>query len=379
MMTSRLAVLLCASFFACVVTRAQPAPRPIPVQTEETCPRPPSFDAVPDQPVEPALAAALAEGLNKAAAKSACRPLGLSVAVLVPGHGYWAAQSGVDGHGNAVAVATRFHAASAGKLVTGALVARAAGERRLDLAAPIGSAVPDLPKAWQSIRLSMFLNHTSGLGTFDENPRYDRSAAAAPRQLLALTPTRLLFASGTAHRYSNSGYILLGLAAEHASGLTWEEEVRRTFFDRLPYCHFLTAAQVHPEDLAVGHIEGRPIPFLPDYRNVWSCGGIVCSALDLARLYDAATALLYGGQVRVQEGTISVWAGRGINRVDTPSGTYLQHHGGIPGFVCTAGLSSKTGVTVAVLSNDASFVPDNAFFGLCLAAASYLEVAAAKP
>ena len=80
---------------------------------------------------------------------------------------------------------------------------------------------------------------------------------------------------------------------------------------------------------------------------VFSCGGIVCSPIDLARLYDAilngrlisaaARDRLCEAMVEVQSGPVSVWAGRGINRVETPKGGFLLHQGGIPGFTCMAG------------------------------------------
>ena len=49
-----------------------------------------------------------------------------------------------------------------------------------------------------------------------ETPAAD-TAAATPRELLGLTPAKPLFPVGSAHRYSNTGYILLGLALEKAA------------------------------------------------------------------------------------------------------------------------------------------------------------------
>jgi len=67
--------------------------------------------------------------------------------------------------------------------------------------------------------------------------------------------------------------------------------------------------------------------------------------------------------VQVQSGPVSVWAGSGINRVETPKGGFLLHQGGILGFTCTAGVSLRTGAVVAVMANDAAVVPDNVFSG----------------
>ena len=142
------------------------------------------------------------------------------------------------------------------------------------------------------------------------------------------------------------------------------------------------------KDLALGYAGGKPVPFLADYRNVFSCGGIVCSPIDLARLYDAilngrlisaaARDRLCDAMVQVQSGPVAVWAGRGINRVETPKGGFLLHQGGIPGFTCMAGVSLRTGAVVAVMANDASVVPDDYFFGLEIAAAEWLDAAKAE-
>ncbi len=333
------------------------------------------------------MAKALLNALDRSLAKAGYQPKGLSVAVLVPGRGRWTAQLGADGRGGPVVAATRFHAASSGKLLTAALVGAAANRGEIDLKATLGAVSADLPAPWRAIPLGTLLNHTSGLGTFDQNPRYDRFVAATPQELLGLTSSTLLFASGTAFRYSNTGYVLLGLALEHAAGRSWSEQVRTTLFAGLPGCTAVIAPECRAEDLAVGFFDGKPVPFHSDYRNVFSCGGIVCTALDLARLYegilharlipDAAAALLF--EAMVQQGdsaAVAVWGGRGINRVETPKGGFVLHAGGIGGFAIMAGVSLQTGVTVAVMANDSAVVPDDYFFGLSIAAADQL---AAEP
>jgi len=361
----------------------------IPPQGLETSPSPVWHEAGPHVEVPPALRAALDEAFQKALAKSPAKPKGLSVAVLIPGQGRWTAQLGEDGRGQPITVATRFHAASAGKLVIAALVAAAVERGQLDLGARLDSLVPDLPAQWRAIPLGTLLNHTSGLGSFDQNPKYDRAAAVTPRELLGLTPAKPEFPAGTAHRYSNTGYILLGLALEKAVGRPWAEQVRTEFFGRMRRCDALIAPECEAKDLAAGYAGGKLVPFLADYRNVFSCGGIVCSPIDLARIYDAilngrlipaaARDRLCEAMVQVQSGPVSVWAGRGINRVETPKGGFLLHQGGIPGFTCMAGVSLRTGVVVAVMANDAAVVPDDFFFGLEIAAAEWLATAKDEP
>lgn len=364
--------------------RAQEAP-PIyllPAHGMESTQRPRLCDVVPGNRVDDGFREVLAVALEKVAAKSTERPCGLSVAVLVPGSGYWTAQFGVDGHNGLVTEYTRFHAASASKLVTAALVAESAVAGQLDLAARLEAYLGDLPSQWRNIPLGTLLNHTSGLGSFDESPVYDRTLGYAPGQLLDLTPAQLQFASGKAHRYSNTGYLLLGLALEKSSSRSWEDQVSTRFFDSIADCRALVVTDCNENDIAVGHIAGRAVPFLADYKNTYSCGGIVSSALDLARIYDSilnarlisatAAEILCQEQVRVQDSAVSVWAGRGINRVKTPRGSYLLHRGSIPGFTTLAGVSLETGVTVVVMANDTNLVIDDYFFGLNIAVSDFI-------
>ena len=164
--------------------------------------------------------------------------------------------------------------------------------------------------------------------------------------------------------------ILLGLAREKDTGHPWAEQVRTECFGHMRPCDALLPPECEAKDLAAGYAGGKPVPFLADYRNVFSCGGIVCSPIDLARLYDA----ILDGRVI----SAAAWAGRGINRVETPKGGFLLHQGGIPGFTCMAGVSLRTGAVVAVMANDASVVPDDYFFGLEIAAAEWLDAAKAE-
>jgi CubicO group peptidase (beta-lactamase class C family) len=345
-------------------------------------------EVVPSVVVSDDLQKALAAAFASTSAKETLHPVGLSVAVLVPGRGVWTAQSGIDGHGAYVSRFTRFHAASAGKLVTAALVVDAIDRGELGLSESLGSLLPKVSKDWSGISVGHLLNHTSGLGTFDENLDYDRQVVSSLDHLLELTPASLLFPQGTAYRYSNTGYVLLGLVLEETQGRSWEDLIKSKFGPLFADGALVLAPECKAGDVAVGHIAGQPVPFLADYNNVFSCGGIVSSALDLGRLYDAilnarivspnTAELLYRGQIKIQNGTVSVWAGRGINRVETPRDSYLEHRGLIPGFTTMAGVSLKTGVTVVLMSNDTNVVVDDFFFALQEATTAALEKSASN-
>ena len=337
-----------------------------------------NLPTVPLRPLDDAMARELSQAFEQGCAKAPPASKGLSVAVIVPGKGVWTAQRGNDGHGSPISNTTRFHAGSAGKLITSALVAQAVATGHIEPTAPLSRYV-EVAKSWRQIPVATLLNHSSGIPSFEMNGAYDRTKPATPRELLELAD-KPLFPAGSAHSYSNTGYVLLGLVLEKTEGLPWSRQVTERVFARLSGLAARTAPEISAGDLAVGYVNRTPVPFLADYRNVFSCGGVICSALDLARLYDdvlngrmltpEATRFLLSDMVLAEkrpEG-IEVRAGRGVNRVVTPKGIVLMHGGSIPGFVCSAGTGLSSGISVTVMSNQAETVTDPFFFALLQAA-----------
>lgn len=143
--------------------------------------------------------------------------------------------------GERITEASRFRIASISKCFTAAAVLQLVERGRLALDASIW-ALLSLPEPrdarWKRVTIQHLLQHTGGWDrerTLD--PMY-RSAAVA-RALGVLLPVRpeqvirymlgqpLEFAPGSREAYSNFGYCLLGRAIERASGLGYEDYVRR--------------------------------------------------------------------------------------------------------------------------------------------------------
>jgi CubicO group peptidase (beta-lactamase class C family) len=119
-----------------------------------------------------------------------------------------------------------FHLASLSKQFTGAAVALLANEGKLSLEDSVARYVPELAKYRADLRLKHLVYMTSGLHEYTDVPRQNglpwqsfhyfttEEAIAA-----ALRPDTLLFAPGTAWRYSNTNYMLLTRVVEAASGM----------------------------------------------------------------------------------------------------------------------------------------------------------------
>jgi D-alanyl-D-alanine carboxypeptidase len=146
--------------------------------------------------------------------------------------------SGTWGHadletGRLATANTRYRIASVTKTYIGALFLRLARRGVLALDDPAARWLPEFPRS-KEFTLRMLLNHTAGLAEYtrrplDELARDARRVYTGEEMLAYLVTLRPLFTSepGTAWSYSNTGYILLGAAAERAAGAPLAELLER--------------------------------------------------------------------------------------------------------------------------------------------------------
>ena len=105
---------------------------------------------------------------------------------------------------------------------------------KLSLDAPLSTFFPDWPAASRDVTVRQLLNHTSGIKDYTGVPRWLRlMALPLPHDsMIALFRDEPMdFAPGTDWRYDNSGYYLLGVIIEKASGRTYAEYVARRLFE----------------------------------------------------------------------------------------------------------------------------------------------------
>lgn len=119
----------------------------------------------------------------------------------------------------------RYWIASISKAITAVAAMRLVEEGRLDLHAPIGTYLTDVPVRWSGVTAHHLLSHRSGLPhSYAADGIADRHLAA--RAILAQAPVN---APGE-FEYSNDGYNLLAILVEVRSGEPFESYVRRTVF-----------------------------------------------------------------------------------------------------------------------------------------------------
>jgi CubicO group peptidase (beta-lactamase class C family) len=132
----------------------------------------------------------------------------------------------------AATAATNYRLASMSKQFTSAAVLLLAEDGRLSINDPIRRWLPTLPDAADGMIIRHLLTHTSGLVDYEDLIPQERSSQLRDHEVLRLLEgeNRRHFQPGAQYRYSNSGYALLALIVEQASGDRYAEFLRKRIF-----------------------------------------------------------------------------------------------------------------------------------------------------
>lgn len=212
--------------------------------------------------------------------------------------------------------ATNYRLASVSKQFTAAAILLLAQDGKLGIDDPARKWLPSLPAVAKPITLRHLLTHTSGVLDYEDlmaDPYDGQIHDAGVLDLLA-KEHRLYFAPGSRYRYSNSGYALLALVVERASGLSFPDYLRQRIFQPLGMADTLAFVAGGPAvpHRAWGYSEadgGWTRTDQSPTSAVLGDGGIYSSIDDLAKwdaalyddrlLSDATRALAFGRHVEV--------------------------------------------------------------------------------
>ncbi len=191
--------------------------------------------------------------------------------------------------------ATNYRLASVSKQFTAASILLLKQDGKLKLSDPVRKWLPELPASDDAITLRHLLTHTSGLVDYEDLIPDDREKQLDDADVLDMIASqqRLYFAPGSDYRYSNGGYVLLGLVVERASGKDLAAFMRERIFQPLGMDH--TLMYEHRPDQHIAHrawghsvLDGQ---WKRTDQSLTSAtrgdGGIYSSIDDLAR-WDAA-------------------------------------------------------------------------------------------
>jgi D-alanyl-D-alanine carboxypeptidase len=261
--------------------------------------------------------------------------------------------------------ADRYRIASLTKAFVSVVILQFESEGRLDIDDAVEKFLPGLVPNGAVISLRELMNHTSGLFDYTADTDFGNDLLANPARLW--TPRELLpyafahgplFAPGSNYAYSNTNYILLGLAAEAVSGKPLGTLLQDRIFTplslastSLPLGIELAPDFVH----AYIRLNGSPLidiaPLLsPSYA--WAAGGIVSNAADVTTFYRGLLSgkLLPPTQLNEMEtpGENAGTYGLGIDNASTSCGKAFGHRGDFVGWRNEV-LATKNGKRQAVV------------------------------
>jgi CubicO group peptidase (beta-lactamase class C family) len=126
---------------------------------------------------------------------------------------------------------TVFQSGSMGKQFTAMLICMLADEGKLALDDPVGKYL-EVPESWKGITLRHLLTHTSGLGDYPDNfsLQKDYSEDDLWKMITAQPPAS---APGEKWKYSNLGYVTLGILIHKVSGRFYGDLLRERIFTPL--------------------------------------------------------------------------------------------------------------------------------------------------
>ena len=243
-------------------------------------------------------------------------------------------------------------------------------EGKIGLDDPLSKYLTDIPGTWKSITIRQLLNHTSGIKSytsvkdFEKNLRKDFTHS----ELLALVEKEPLeFTPGTQWGYSNTGYFLLGLVIEKASGKPYATFMTERIFQPLG----MTATRINDlhaivPNRATGYSrtpEGFVNGEYTSPTQPYAAGAIISTVTDLAK-WDIA---LTNGKFLKADTWKAAWTpakltdgktteyGMGWQLDERKGHKRVYHGGGIPGFLSFVLRLPNDKLSVIVLTNsDAS-------------------------
>jgi CubicO group peptidase (beta-lactamase class C family) len=260
-----------------------------------------------------------------------------------------------------------FELGSVTKQFTSTAILMLAEQGKLALDDDIRKYVPDFPDKGAHISVEHLLTHTSGIKDYTNDPKWPAlwRQDLTPAQVVDLVKDAPLeFAPGTKWRYDNTGYTLLGMILEKASGVPYAEFIRTNIFQPLGMTHSLygSFSAIIP-DRAAGYTKGESgawenAPYL-SMSQPYAAGSLMSNVDDLVK-WDAAVS---AGQLLSATAWAKAFTGyRLTTREDTRYGfgwqlgkygdrDIVHHGGGIPGYSTHVLRMPADRVYVVVLAN----------------------------
>lgn len=266
----------------------------------------------------------------------------------------------------AATAATSYRIGSITKQFTAAAVLKLVDAGHLELSDAIRQHLPQLPVAWRDVTITQLLNHTSGVPEITRGGNHwelhSSDIVVSEEMIAILANDRMDYRPGTRYRYSNTGYLILGVLLEKLHGRPYAEIVHDELaaplaLTRTRFCEDASGAngQAHGYLRKGGEFRHAA------YRSIaraFSAGGMCSTIGDLVKWNRA----LHGGRVvssasyalmtTPQSAATSSGYGFGLFVQQLPQGRSIVIHGGSTfDFRSVTAWIPSAAITVTVLTN----------------------------
>lgn len=263
-------------------------------------------------------------------------------------------------HGVANTPQTKFRLGSVTKQFTAMCILMLEEQHKLHITDPIAQYVPECPKTWEPITIEHLLTHTSGIPGFTDFPdnlQHERLPTTVEATVGRFRDKPLDFAPGERFKYSNSGYVLLGYIIERVTGQKYETVVSEKIFAPLG---MKDSGYDHPSTVltnrAAGYSrqDGVLVNCVHFEMDTPHAAGALYSTVEDLLLWDQALyteKLVPAARLEAMFVARKGDYGYGWFIHDKADRKYMEHGGGIAGFVTSIARYPADKVVIIVLCN----------------------------
>lgn len=266
---------------------------------------------------------------------------------------------------------TIFQSGSVGKQFTATAVMLLMEEGKIGLGDPLSKYFPDGPDWWKEVTIRELLSHTAGFTDYpkDFDLRKDYTEEDLIKVVEAIPPA---YPPGTNWKYSNLGYVTLGVLIHKVSGQYFGDFLQERVFKPLGMSttRIISEADIIPNRAAGYRLDSGQLKnqeWVSPSANSTADGSLYFSILDVAK-WDAA---LYTEKVLKESSKREMWTVAALNDgkpnrahygfgwfVESQNGhRVLGHDGRWQGFSTQISRYSDDGLTVVILANQGNCDP----------------------
>jgi CubicO group peptidase (beta-lactamase class C family) len=238
---------------------------------------------------------------------------------------------------------TKFRLGSITKQFTSAAILQLKEQGKLSLEDPACKYFENCPEAWKPITIHHLLTHTSGIPSYTAQkefatPKFMRQPLTPVEVVMITKDKPLEFQPGEKYTYNNTGYVMLGVIIEKASGEKYADYLKKHIFEPLDMQDSgYDVTRTVMKNRAAGYAQGPGGITNADYLDMslpHAAGSLYSTVRDLYR-WDRA---LYTDKVVSKASRDLMWTpvknnygfGWAVNKVHDRK--QVGHGGGINGF-----------------------------------------------